>query len=417
LNRIWVGRRLGRRGLPTLLWHCEIREWDPWRGTTRSEPQPPWSRVAYAGEVPRTEDGRRVMSRHLAPPEAFSGLQDLRDIDLLEGVYDEAGEYRSPGDLALALQYHQEAYMNPFTHQDYGDPNYKTFGADKAYDPSVAMGHFISDPENPVARGLMAMNVMPGSMLEAARNDSREEDVLGRIARGFENQLTTNNAMNAYKRFPIPVLDIQGGATSLDKMQRSSQLAPLLDATIPASGQEALHGLGVPGNINTPAAGLATEIASGALDPSPFGTAVGAGVTARQMQRAAVKAGQAAPRLGPLLGKRLALDAGFDAGVTSGITAATAPPTDRTWSGFATDEYIPPSEEDATASANRRTRMSGQLVGMPGLREYRSEAQQAGSRRSGMLTPGGSTLPMETASAEERLRALKKMYDRPYDPR
>jgi hypothetical protein len=382
--------------------------------------------------TPEEAGDRAAASRHLAPPYAMGPLAELRDIDLLLDVYDDAGEYRDAPALKKALGYYKASYSNPFTHQDYGNPNYRAFAGDSVMDASKAIGHFIQDPQNPVANGLMAMDVVPNSTLAAADNDTdvslprmtsgsspeaqaferirpmkfldpverRIAALSERLGRGLERTAATHSVRNTGAIKPVPVLELGNDATGAARAERLWGATPNMQANMPVSGQESLHGLGVPGKYNTPAVGMGTEFAASIADPTLFNPVL----------QAARSGGQA--------GKSFLMDAATDIGTNAGMTAAVMPSGARSWGQFFTEPYEPESPDEQRAMAAMRTKQAARGLGQPGMREYSREAEQAGLRMSpGMMTPGGMTAPRQASTTEERLRALKEMYDRPYDPR
>ncbi len=329
--------------------------------------------------TPEESGDRAAVARHLAPPYAMGPLAELRDIDLLLDVYDDAGEYRDAPALKKALGYYKASYSNPFTHQDYGNPNYRAFAGDSVMDASKAIGHFIQDPQNPVANGLMAMDVVPNSTLAAADNDTdvslprmtsgsspeaqaferirpmkfldpverRIAALSERLGRGLERTAATHSVRNTGAIKPVPVLELGNDATGAARAERLWGATPTMQANMPVSGQAAT-----------------------------------------------------------------------DVGTNAGMTAAVMPSGARSWGQFFTEPYEPESPDEQRAMAAMRTKQAARGLGQPGMREYSREAEQAGLRMSpGMMTPGGMTAPRQASTTEERLRALKEMYDRPYDPR
>ena len=364
-----------------------------------------------AHDIPSAEDSvdglggsRHAMSRHLVPPEAMKALQAIRDVDLIRSIYKDDGELASPAELQRALAYHQSSLNNPFTHRDYGSPNYRSFAGDSALDASKAIGHFIADPENPVAGALLTMDAGTNTVLGAMANDTElpDEDTLGRLVRGADRTGAMWKARDRYRQTPSPILDMANSAGAEDKAARISELRSFLEANQPVDSRESLHNAGVDPRINTPMVGSLGDVASSALDPSLF----------NPLAQAALA--------GPNAATSLAVDVGTDAAINTGMNIAAAP-KERTWAEYASQPYQPPSKERAAELATQRTLASGDSS--VGLGEYRRRAQElsAPSMTSpGMQTPGGMTPPIYDRSREDRLRrvkALVDMYNSPFTGR
>lgn len=344
----------------------------------------------------RFEGDRSTLARHLMSPEQFAIMQRQRDADLLSGVLDEGGALRSPDDLRMALDYHQSSLENPFTHSDYASPNYRYFKRGFA----DGAGNFFNDPQNNVSSAMLGMEVIPFTLLNAADNDTNT-GVLDRIGRGMERVQQQRQFRDVHRFGPNPMFRLPNDATAEDRAAALAKLYDEAGKTAPASGQEALHQLGVPNWMNTPAVGMATEYLASAADPTPMGVA--ADMVASQ------RAGQSAVRA-------LALDAASDSGINAGMTLATGGMPGRTWSEFFTQPFTPPTDEDRTAKAAATTRSSSQLMGTRGLSSYAHEAATIANKPEEAFARFRNPNPVDAIpdSPSDKIRRLKAMYERPY---
>ena len=361
-------------------------------------------------EMDRSGSDPRAMSRHLMPPEQYKALQARRDIDLIRGVLSEGGEspFRSGEEVDRALEYHQGSRHNPFTHSDYGSPNYAAFDRDMG----TGVANFFNDPQNNVSNALMGMDAVPATVLNAMENDQGGKmraspamfsghplgfplemvgsaadsmdnvgEALGRrLSRGAEQTMANFQARNVFREGPVSIADLPNDASPDALRERLQQIREMKHRSASADGQQALSGVGVPDAINTPLVGMGAMIGVNAVDPSPLGTAVGAMT--------------GGGKFGPAFARDLTTDAAFNVGM-----ASVLPAPERTWQQFVEGAYERPSQEDQYKRSSEITRSSAELMGRKGLTDYAAEARGVA---------GGS---------EDKIRGLLEMYNRPFQAR
>ena len=341
-------------------------------------------------EMDRSVSDPRAMSRHLMSPEQYKALQARRDIDLIRGVLSEGGEspFRSGEEVDRALEYHQSSRYNPFTHSDYGSPNYSAFDKDMG----TGVANFFNDPQNNVSNSLMAMDAFPATALNAMEND-QGGGLIDRAARGAEQTMANFQARNVFREGPVPIADLPNDASPDALRERLQQIREMKHRSASADGQQALSGVGVPDWLNTPLVGMGAMIAINSADPSPLGTAVGAMT--------------GGGRFGPAFARDLTTDAAFNVGM-----ANVMPAPERTWPQFLEGAYERPSQEDQYKRSSAITRSSAELMGRKGLTDYAAEA-----RGVAIPTAPGAGRRKQQGVREDKIRGLLEMYNRPFAAR
>lgn len=324
--------------------------------------------------LPLGGEDRVALARFLMSPEQYQLMQYQRDADLLGAVFDDEMQFRTPEELGAAVRYYNRSRGNPFTHADYGDPNYSLF-------EKPAMGgveNFFGDPQSPVSNAMSGMEVTTDLLLNMG--DADQPDMPRRYGEAAERAMASRQFRDLFKKGDAPIMDLQPDATPEDRIRRNRELAGLRQDVRAATGQEALAGVGVPDKYNTPLAGAGAELVASIPDATFM----------------------AEPFHSRNLKAELFWDAVTDAGINLGLSTGMAGSDHRTWKDFATKAYEPPTAEQARASDNNRTRMSATTMGRLPFANTFGDSWQARARQA--------------SKQEDGIRQLQGMFNAPFDP-